>query len=252
MSNTYHVLNGDALVDRFNEAGIPGEMVVARECLVEGELSGDTPEEFYQTRAAYLGAAYHENPKDYFTEVAGEFEKLRQAADGTEFNLWFGYDLFCQANLWFVLSLLQSSPLQKQVYIVYPTFTPDIWQDFGGATPADLVTCFQKRVAFTGKDLQLGANLWQAYKEADLAELQRLAQQTSDCFPYLEEVCRAHLERFPTTNQKGRPERVVANLLAEGYTSFPQLYQEFFKREGVYGFGDLQVKRIYDQALLNH
>jgi hypothetical protein len=251
MSKTYHILNGGALVDRFTEAAIPGEVVVARECLIEGDLSGDTPEEFYQARAAYLDRTYNEDSKDYFTEVASEFQKLQAAPDGSEFNLWFGYDLFCQANMWFVLSLLQGLPIQKQVFIVYPTFTPDIWQDFGRATPADLVACFHQRVAFTDNDLQLATYLWQAYKQADLTELSNLSQQQSACFPYLAEVCRAHIERFAPPNEKGRPERVVAEILASGHKQFPEVFKEFYKREGIYGFGDVQVKRIYDQALQN-
>ena len=38
----YHILNGDALIDRFSATGLKGEMVVARESLIEGDLSGDT------------------------------------------------------------------------------------------------------------------------------------------------------------------------------------------------------------------
>ena len=251
MSNTYHVLNGDALIDRFMEARLPGHCVVARECLIEGDLGGDILEESYGARADYLGAAYEANHKDYFAEVAGEFEKLRQAPDGAEFNLWFGYDLFCQANMWFVLWLLQSSPKQKQVYVVYPTFTPDIWQDFGRATPADLLACFQKRIAFTDKDLQLAAELWLAYKKNDLATLGRLSQQPSSAFPYLQDVCQAHIERFAPPAEKGRPERVVAEILASGHKEFSAVFVEFFRREGVYGFGDVQVKKMYDEALQN-
>src|SRR3712207_6301561 len=98
---TYHVLNGDALVDRFLDTGLSGEMVVARECLIEGDLSGSTRDAFYLARANYLALAYNEVQKNYFEEVASEFEKLTTAPSPSEFNLWFGYDLFCRANLWF-------------------------------------------------------------------------------------------------------------------------------------------------------
>ena len=59
----YHILNGDALIDRFSATGLKGKMVVARECLIEGDLTGDKPEEFYQTRANYLAAKYGESKK---------------------------------------------------------------------------------------------------------------------------------------------------------------------------------------------
>ena len=249
----YHILNGDALVDRFSATGLKGEMVVARECLIEGDLSGDTLDAFYQTRANYLAAAYGENQKDYFKEVAREFDKLKAAPNPSEFNLWFGYDLFCRANMWFVISLLQSLTIQKQIFVVYPYYLKgrDIWQDFGNANPDKLVFCFHHRVLFTNKDLQLADELWKAYKNSDLARLSQLSKQQSDCFPYLEEVCQAHIDRFPTQNTKSRPEKVVEELLADVHIDFPTVFNEFFKREGVYGFGDLQVKRIYDKLLQN-
>ena len=57
---TYHILNGDALVDRFVTTGIEGEVVIARECLIEGDLSGKDLEEFFKVRAAYLAQTYGE------------------------------------------------------------------------------------------------------------------------------------------------------------------------------------------------
>ena len=50
----YHVLNGDSLTERFLATGIQGEVVVARECLIEGDLNGDSISEFWLTRANYL------------------------------------------------------------------------------------------------------------------------------------------------------------------------------------------------------
>ena len=249
----YHILNGDALIDRFSATGLKGKMVVARECLIEGDLTGDTPDAFYQTRANYLAATYGESQKDYFKEVAIEFDKIRTASNPSEFNLWFGYDLFCRTNMWFVISLLQSLPIQKQIFVAYPSYLngSDIWQDFGKAGPDELVVCFHNRIAFTNKDLQLANKLWKAYKNGDLSELSQLSKQQSDCFPYLEEVCQAHIDRFPAQNTRSRPEKVVEELLAGAHTDFPSVFNEFFKREGIYGFGDLQVKRMYDKLLQN-
>jgi hypothetical protein len=33
----YHVLNGDCLASAFPNAKLPGQVIVARECLIEGE-----------------------------------------------------------------------------------------------------------------------------------------------------------------------------------------------------------------------
>jgi hypothetical protein len=250
---TYHVLNGDALMDRFLTAGLSGEIIVARECLIEGDLSGDTRDAFYHIRSNYLAATYNVVQKHYFDKVASEFEKLTAAPSPSEFNLWFGYDLFCRTNMWFVLSLLQELPIDKEIFVVYPSYLgdSDIWLDFGNATAGQLISCYNNRIAFTGKDLQLANELWKAYKHNDLSTFEQLSRESSACFPYLKDVCQAHIDRFGDGSGKGRPERVVEQLLEGSEKDFPSLFEAFFKREGVYGFGDLQVKRIYDKVMQN-
>lgn len=248
---TYHVLNGDALVERFKATGLEGEMIIVRECLIEGDLQGNTLQEFYQTRAAYIGKTYGESSAEYYRRVAGEFKKLQAAPENSEFNLWFGYDLFCRANLWFIISLLQGLSITKKVYVVYPSYLhgPDVWKDFGGATPENLITCYNNRVPFSEIDLHLGTDLWTAYKSGNLATLEALSKQTFACFPYLEEVCKAHIERFPPNGGMGKPELVIADIIQNDTTEFHAVFTAFFNREGIYGFGDAQVKRIYDKVL---
>ena len=248
----YHVLNGDALYERFMATGLPGEVVVARECLVEGDLSGDTLPEFYKTRAAYLSAGYNEKEEYYFSNVVKQFDIIQQASDGAEINLWFGYDLFCRANMWFIISLLYRSPQKKKIYVVYPSYLPaeNAWDDFGGAATGDLLTCYRDRILFNEQEIMLGNSLWTAFKENNLAALEKLSQQPTTGFPYLHEVCTAHIERFPANNQKGRPEQVIAGIIEEKGADFPAVFREFYKKEAIYGFGDLQVKHLYDKVLL--
>ena len=251
----YHILNGDALIDRFVASQFNGDsIIIVRECLIEGNLSGNTLAEFWQNRAEYIANVYHENQENYFKRVVSEYQKVIAAPDHSEFNLWFGYDLFCQANMWFVLSILIDLPINKKIFVVYPSYLKpnDKWKDFGGAEPSDLKECFQNRIPFGDSDLLLAKNLWDSYKNSKLARLQELSRQHSDCFPYLKEVCEAHIERFPENNQKGRPERVIENIIQENTKDFYSVFEEFFKREGVYGFGDSQVKQIYDKVIGQH
>src|SRR3954453_1716913 len=235
---TYHILNGDALIDRFVATGLSGEVIVMRECLVEGNLSGDTSSAFYEERAHYLSATYNADKESYFANVVSEFEKLNAAPNHAEFNLWFGYDLFCRANMWYLLSLLHHLPITKQVFVVYPSYLQgnDIWKDFGSATPVDLISSFNNRIHFSDTDLQLGKDLWTAFKNDDLNALGQLSIQYSGPLPYLEEVCKAHINRFPKGGAKGRPERVVEELVESATNDFPSVYVEFFKREGIHGF----------------
>jgi len=245
----YHILNGDALTDRFLATGLPGEVIVAREAFIDGDLSGDTLQEFWKVRAKN----WNETFENYKTKVADEYEKILQAPADSEFNLWFEYDLFCQVNLWFTLHLLHSSGKSKNVYAVYSSHLskedPNFWSSYGSATPEDLKTCFTQRTALTEADFNFGNELWLAYKNADFEKLTELAKQPKPAFPYLQDVVQAHIARFPSTGEPGRPEKAIRDILNYSSQDFNTVFAVFQKRERIYGFGDLQVKQLYAKVL---
>jgi hypothetical protein len=244
---TYHVLNGDSLGESFRSADLPGEIIICREGMIDGSLNGDSLQEFWQTRSNYVELDF----KDYNQKTVSEFEKIISAPPNSEFNLWFGYDLFCQTNMWFILSILFDSPQKKETYVVYPTFlkSQEIWYEFGDATKDDLRRSFENRVQFSKKDLQLGKELWIAYKKNDLAQLDLLSRHGSPCFPYLRIACQAHIDRFPSPGKKARPEWVIEDIIKKGSTDFYTVFEQFYKREGVYGFGDVQFRKLYDKVM---
>ncbi|MFB0948097.1 MAG: hypothetical protein ACI9V1_000827 [Spirosomataceae bacterium] len=59
----YHILNGDALLEKFPK--IEDEIIVLRECLIEGDKSGDTWEGFVKSRLAFLNKYYGTTPQGY-------------------------------------------------------------------------------------------------------------------------------------------------------------------------------------------
>lgn len=236
-----HVLAGDALANDFNNTGIEGERVVCRECLVEGDVRAENLEDFWKLRAGFIKSAYGENEESYFGKVVAEFEKLKNLAPATEVNLWFEYELFCQANMWFCLYLLQNTG--ASVYRVAPVVRTeeDIWKGFGRLGSADLKKCFAERIKFGEQDIRLGARLWKAYQNADYEKLENLSETESDCFPRLKEVCRAEIEK------DFRPQKILREIIENGSRDFAEIFPEFSVRAGVYGFGDAQVKRILNQ-----
>jgi len=64
----------------------------------------------------------------------------------------------------------------------------------------------------------------------------------------------AHLQRFPSeteTNKEklGRPKISLIQIMNELKSEeFAPVFREFSKRESIYGFGDLQVKRLFDEV----
>jgi hypothetical protein len=234
-----HVLPGDAQVEEFKKTGIGGEIVVCREALIDGDVRADSLEEFWRVRSSYLSEAYPIEPgHSYEKTVVAEFEKLIDLTASTEVNLWFEYELFCHVNMWFCVWLLRDT--LASLYRVAPIMQrkDERWNGFGNLDFNDLQTCYGERIEFTARDIKLGADLWTAYQYRDHKTLRELAKTESACFPYLKEAVEAEVEK------DYRPRQVLKEIRESGISDFGETFAEFRKQAGVYGFGDLQVKRI--------
>ena len=247
----YNILNGDSLAYSFPDAKIEGEIIIVREGLIDGDLSGNGLQDFWHTRAKYLGLTEAE----YHNAVISEFKKIINAPGDSEFNLWFEYDLFCQVNMWFVISVINSLPVKKKVYAVYTSYldrdNKHFWNGFGPANSSQLRVCFADRIFLSDADLKLGQELWTAFKDSNFEELIRLAKNQSPAFPYLQEVVQAHIDRFPKDGTSGRPEKVIEDITKNISTDFNKVFTAFWNRESIYGFGDTQLKHLYDKVMHN-
>jgi hypothetical protein len=245
----YHILNGDSLAYSFPDAKIEGDIIVVREGLIDGELSGDNLHDFWQSRAKYMKITETE----YDNSIVKEFEKIINAPDNSEFNLWFEYDLFCQVNMWFVISIINSLPIKTKVFAVYTSYldktSKRFWNGFGPANSDELKVCYANRISLSKADINFGQQLWKAYKNGNLEELTNLLKHQSLAFPYLQEVVKAHVDRFPKDGTKGRPEKVIEDITKNISTDFHKVFKEFWNRESIYGFGDTQLKSLYDKVM---
>ncbi|MEK7854915.1 MAG: DUF1835 domain-containing protein [Acidobacteriota bacterium] len=235
-----HVLPGDSLTADFQRSGIEGEVVVCRECLVVGDLTGETLEEFWDTRSNFMAVEYGGDPIEYREHVAYELERLIDLSAEDEVSLWFEYELFCQTNMWFCLDLLKGTA--ASVYRVEPlnTSPDDVWKGFGSVSPEGLAECYESRTQCSKEDVDTGSALWAAFRDRDPVLLRQLGDHRSPCFPFLKEVCEA------AADIDSRPADIVRELKAMGLKKIDSLFPEFQKRAGVYGFGDLQVQRLLE------
>lgn len=237
-----HVLPGDSLAEEFKKTEIEGEVIVCRECLVVGDLTGETLDEFWRSRANFLELEYGGDPIEYQEGVAYELEQLIGLPADAEVNLWFEYELFCQANMWFCLDLLKTS--DSKVFRVAPVNASpdDVWKGFGEHDAEELVNCFESRIEFTPEDIAMGSRLWEAFRKRDSVKLRELGEYRSPCFPFLKEVCDASAEI------ETRPAEIVRELKSAGLKEIETVFPAFQKRAGVYGFGDLQVERLLEKT----
>lgn len=247
MKNTYHILNGDALRQQLPE-DLEGEIIVFQECLVDGPVKADSPEELFKLRAPFIAEFYGDyTEKDYLRDSASELKKILAIEDGSTVNLWFEDDLFCQVNFWCATDLL--SEKNVDLYLVRPeTHTQ---YGFGAYQPEELTGLADQRMLISEQNKI--AALWKAYQIEDTITLTRIGEDLQDSFPFIYDAVQAHLQRIPGNGSEGRPIESLRKIMKElGNEPFGSVFREFSKREVIYGFGDLQVKRMVDEILKNN
>lgn len=241
----FHILNGDALKEQFPDS-LKGELVVARECLVDGDVSANSLEELFEIRTSYLSETYSSENDFYRNEVIPEFRKIISLPEHSVINLWFEDDLFCQVNLWFVSHLIHNFITPSQVFLVRPH--TDIRFGFGGLNSDGLENTFKSKVGLSDDDLKLFSTLWELYQNQNHTQILSIATKHSKEFSFLKDAAKANLERFPNDGSPGRHEQTLLDIMKEkGSDEFGPVFREFHKRESIYGFGDLQVKRLFDE-----
>lgn len=242
MSAEAHVLNGDALLSQL-QTWLSGDLIVARECLVDGPVDASLLDDFYHQRARFLSNAYGGPEISYWERVVPEFTKIKQLETGCILNLWFEEDLFCQVNLWFVAHLIR--PRIDQVYLVKPSAS--LRYGFGGMDQEALKKAYQNRTLLSPENLKAFSNLWEAYVAKSAQQFQDQIPLVEGVFPRIREVVEANSTRLPGAKSENSPLELLKTIRKELSTDqFGPAFQAFSERAPIYGFGDLQVKRIWD------
>lgn len=250
MHKKYHILNGDSLSGHFPKQ-IDGEVLVMRECLVDGDVQSTDLENLLHVREKFISNNYGGFTEgEYYQKCTSEFEKMQSIPNGSEINLWFENDLFCQVNLWFVISLLNSSHADYLMNLVRPT--PGHEYNFCSMTEAELIEAYSNKIEITPANIEKFCKLWELYQRDNCEEMIQVAEDMNQTFPFVIPACQAHADRFPRDSSLGRPEKSIVRIMEElETTDFVQVFREFCKRESIYGFGDLQFKRLFDSVVQN-
>ena len=240
MNKIFNITNGDCLAGQLKETTISGEMIICREALVAGSLQAENLDVFWKARSEFIAENYGDTKEDYYRKVVSECNKMMQIPEDSEVYLWFEDDLFCQVNMWFCLTLI---PKDKNIniYRIFPKESKENqWKGFSDSDRFDLEEALTSKVLFKQKDLELGLNLWEAYQSNRQNKLKQLSEIQSYCFHFLPELI--------ATYQNINPEVFIQNLIQNGITDFSEVFEKFRDELGIFGFGDLQVKLIYDKV----
>ena len=244
MEKQYHILNGDALKEQLPKS-IEGDIIVARECLVDGAVDGKTLDDLFETRAQFMASNYEDcTVEGYREKTVVEFQKILQIEESAEINLWFEDDLFCQVNFWFVLHLLAETKKTYALFLIRPLSHSQY--GFGGLNKQELVSVQENRIPLT--DIEKLAQLWSFYQNNDSEELLKISKSLDSKYPFLLPAVQAHIDSEPKNGDNGKPAESLIKIMKELKTDkFGPIFMEFCKRESIYGYGDLQVKRLIDK-----
>ncbi len=242
-AKSIHLLPGDSLSPVFDKTGIEGKVFICRECFVAGDSSASDLNELFDKRNRYLSK--YGDPGFYREHVDQEFRDFREAARGAVVNLWFEYEVFCQVNLWFSINLI--SGIADEINIVYPKrdYLNSVWDGFAPLNSEQLLDSFENRVALNADDQQLASELWDSFSNERLEEFKHLDSKETEAFPTLLEIGNAIVEI------RERPRLILRESIESGRESFDEAFRDFCRIGAIYGFGDIQVKAIYDEEIAN-
>ena len=234
-----HILNGDSLKEQF-PANIGGQVIIMREALVSGPVQAGTLEELYDLRAAYLLEAFGPQEKKYHDHVVPEFEQIISIPGDEKVYLWFEEDLFCQVNMWFCIYLMSFSSHSGEVNWV----CPDNQLEYGfGAYKAEELNKLLNHARILSRDeLNTISQMWLALQSDDIPRLEEYAANLKGDLKAVQIAVKIRKDQL-----EGKPgDQIRAIIDHTGADSFGTVFREFTQKHPSYGFGDLQVKRIYD------
>ncbi|WP_183576609.1 DUF1835 domain-containing protein [Mucilaginibacter sp. X5P1] len=254
MENVLHILNGDAMLNSFEQTGIEGDVMVWREVLSEGPLEENIASgSFWRKRSEWISRGFDEKPDAYEEKIINELSKLSEPYH--EIDLWFEFDLHCQVNMLGVILMLskQTDLSAPAVYLICPDSYPgmDDFRGMGELDEAQLEYLYDNiRVQLGEPDFVIAAEAWNYYVNSDATQLQNWLNETNywGNLHSLKKALQAHVKRLEV-NETGLNyiEQKLFDIYDSGITTRPEIYQVFWQTGQIYGMGDMELD-IY----LNH
>ena len=196
-----HLLNGEATEALLAQTALPGERFSFRDALIAGPTPEIEGKEWRRVRANHLAHAYDVEVEKCERDLARQEEVFASFGDHDEITLWFEWDLFCQANLLYVLDSCsrQNLTTTKLSLICIGDFPGRTnFRGLGELNPEDLTSLFTERGSISATQLRLAQQAWKAYRSADPRELEQFLQTDTSELPFLKSALQLQLARFPS------------------------------------------------------
>lgn len=241
-----HILNGDCLANQLVNSVI-GKQIVFRECLIEGPISSLSTAMFWRERSRFISNTYNVSEEEYYLRTIKEFNQIFDHVEKSKIYLWFDDDLFCQLNMWFIISQLSES--KHSVFRVFPSIkTKNQWDGFSKLNSEELMACLETAVKVSEREMKSIQALWNNLQQQKFTKIHSYQGRCSTVIRHFEAIIQAYTEQI-TVN---RPLKTLQTILNNEKKTFQEVFTEFNKTEGIYGMGDSQVWNILQSANLTH
>jgi len=249
-----HITNGEVLTKSLEELGIEGDILTWNEMLCEGPTEHHIDSEaFFETRKAFLKNTYNVESKDYKSKFIDEIEKIRSTDNYSEIVLWFEYDLFCHINLVAVIALLQQKLISLPLSLVCSgrVSGEKELKGLSELTSQQLIKHYEDKTLLNKDDINTAITIWRIYCGGNHNDIKPFITKPSS-FTYLSNCLKAHLKRFPNTeNGLCSIETNILELIHKReIKSLNQLMGYALTYQGYYGYGDTQIQRMVKKLML--
>jgi len=260
--NILHILNGDATLNGFEQTGLEGDTLIWREVLSEGPLEENiSSASFWKARQEWVCKTFNETPGGYQGKMLDELSKLSGPYD--EINLWFEFDLHCQANLLGAMAYIeqQTDLSVPAIYLICPADFPGKtnFRGMGELSGEELEYLYDNiRIQLSGIDFILAAEAWQVYVSRDAENLKAYLAETNfwGSLHLLKPALQAQLKRLQVNaNGLNYVEQKLLDIYNYGIKTKHEIYLRFWETEKMYGMGDMEIdtylNKLQDKGLIS-
>jgi hypothetical protein len=244
----YHILNGDVLADRLPKE-IEGNKIIFREAFISGPVTISGHElDFWLNRQRYFTESFQWEDAEYYAKIMVELFKIRKIRNDAEVNIWLEPDLHCYTNLWFLCHLIKDKFPDLKVNFIIPEKSSAF--GFEGMIDEELLDSYQLRENMNETIVGELSQCWEAYCLKDHKRLAKYGNGLKSYIIHIDKIIEAHLSRIESVDAETKPIKTLKTLIKElGACNYETLFWEFTKREGFYGYRELEFKQLYDKAI---
>jgi hypothetical protein len=246
--NILHILNGDSTLQGFEQTGLEGDTMVWREVLSEGPLEENiSSASFWRNRQSWIAKTFNQPAENFQVTMLDQLAKLGQPYD--EINIWFEFDLHCQANMLGAMTYLkQKTDLSgPAIFLICPGEYPGMenFRGMGELNGEEIEYLYDNiRVQLSEMDFILAAEAWGIYVLKDAGKLNNYLTSTAywGKLPLLKAALQAELKRLEV-NEAGLNyiEQKLLDIYNSGIKIRHEIYSKFWETEKIYGMGDLEI-----------